>query len=130
MIVDITNEILTDIKAALPEITVLSPHQFVTPNFPTIIIEELENTDDVSTKDSSGFVYANVSYSIEIYTVGSTRISEAKKIRNQINRIISEKYGLARKMSRSLPNYLDGDVYRYQLTYSGKISMTKTIYRG
>lgn len=130
MIVDITNELITDIKKELPNIEVLSPHQYVTPKFPTITVEEDSNTGDVSTKDSSGFTHVNVSYSIEIFTEGNKKVSQAKDIRNRINDVISSGYGLTRGFSGPIPNYLDGSIYRYKMTYTGKINKNKTIYRG
>ena len=130
MIIDITNEMLTDIKNALTDAHVSTSQSPTTPKFPTVIVEELVNSDDLYTKDSSGFTHSNISYAIEIYTIGTTRMSQAKKIRNQINEIISNKYGIARTSSSPIPNYLDENVYRYRMSYSGKIGKNKTIYRG
>lgn len=130
MIIDITNELFTDIKNELVGMNVLSSYQSTVSKFPTIIIEEIDNSHYRNSKDSSGFQHSNIAYSIEIYTTGTRRMTEAKKIRNRIDNVISGKYGLTRGTPIVVPNYLDGNIYRYKLTYSGLIDKTKTIYRG
>lgn len=130
MIVDITNEILTDIRNELEGITVLSSFQPVAPKFPTVIIEEIDNSADITTKDSSGFTHSNIGFSVEIYTNGNSRMTRAKELRNRIDAIISRKYGLTRNVSEPIPNYLDASIYRYRMLYTGKINENKKIYRG
>ena len=130
MIIDITNELFTDIKNELVGMNGLSSYQSTVSKFPTIIIEEIDNSHYRNSKDSSGFQHSNIAYSIEIYTTGNGRMTEAKKIRNRIDNVISGKYGLARGKPTVVPNYLDNSIYRYKLTYSGLIDKTKTIYRG
>ena len=130
MIIDITNEILTDIMRELPDVTVLTSYQPTTPKFPTVIVEEASNSDNTRTKDSGGVQHNDISFIIDIYTIGTTRMSDAKKIRNTINSVISGNYGMSRGKSSSIPNFLDDSIYRYRLTYSGTISKSKTIYRG
>ena len=130
MIIDISNELLTDLKLALPNVTVLSAFQDVLVSFPTVIVTETDNTDDGPTKDSGGVRYNNISYEVEIYTRGSTRVSQGKKIRGVVNDVISTKYGMLRNSSRAVPNFLDESIHRFQLRYSGKINQQKVIYRG
>ena len=130
MIIDITNEILTDLKDELTGVTLLTSYAPTTPKFPTVTVEEMSNSDNMRTKDSGGVQHNDISFIIDIYTTGNKKMSEAKDIRNKINTIISGKYGLARGKSSPIPNYLDASIYRYRLTYTGTISKNKTIYRG
>lgn len=128
MIIDISNELLTDLKLELNN--VLTSYPSSTPNLPCVIVEETSNTIDGATKDSSGAKYCNIEYSVEIFTDGNRRMSEAKRIRGIVDSIISAKYGMIRVVGQSVPNYLDENVYRYVLKYIGKINKNKVIYRG
>ncbi len=132
MIVDITNEVLTDIKTALRviDVVVLSSYQPKVVKFPVVIVEELDNSAVIETKDSSGFQHSNIAFSIEIYTDGSKKMSKAKDIRDEVDVIMSGEYGMTRGRPMILPNYLDNTVYRYKLRYTGTIGKNKTIYRG
>lgn len=128
--IDITNEILTELKLNLKNVNVLTSFQSTVSKFPTIIFEELDNSNYLPTKDTGGFQHSSIAYSVEIYTRGSKRMSDAKKIRDNVDDIISSKYGLTRGRPMIVPNYLDDTIYRYRLTYTGLIDKTKTIYRG
>lgn len=130
MIVDITNEVLTDIKAKLNNVTVLSSYQSNISKFPVVVVEELDNSAYLDTKDSAGFQHSNIAFTIEIYTKGNQKMTDAKKIRNDIDEVMSEEYGMTRGRPVTIPNYLDNSIYRYKLTYTGKIDRNKTIYRG
>lgn len=128
MIVDITNELLTVLKSELTGVDVLTSYPETPPNFSCITFEEGENTSNISTKDSSGFNHSNISFEINIFTVGNSKMSKAKVIRNKIDKILSGTYGLNRNASRSVPNYLNNSVYRYNMRYSGIIDKNKVIY--
>lgn len=132
MVVDITNEILTKIRTLLPNVSVLTsyPNNPTSTEFPFIIVEESDNSTDVSTRDSSGFNHSNIAFRIEIYTKGNKKMSDAKRLRNSIDSILSDELGLARGTPMVVPNFLDNTVYRYVLNYLGKIDKDKIIYRG
>lgn len=130
MIVDITNELLTDIKNELVGIDVYTSFQSKISKFPTVIVEEIDNSSYLPTKDSNGFQHSGIAFSIDIYTRGNSRVSDAKKIRNRIDSVISNKYGMTRGTPVVAPNYLDDTIYRYRMTYRGLIDKRKTIYRG
>ena len=130
MIVDITNEILSNLKNELVGVEVLSYYQNTTSSFPTVVIEEIDNSAHTQSKDSGGFKHSNLAFSIEIYTTGSKRMSQAKQLRNEIDAIMSEQYGMTRGQPIVIPNYLDNSVHRYKLTYTGVIDKNKKIYRG
>lgn len=130
MIVDITNQILTDIKNKLQDITVLGSYQSNVSKFPLVTIEEFDNSAYLDSKDSGGFHHSNVSFVVEIYTNGQRKMSDAKKIRNDIDEVMSGEYGMVRGTPTIIPNYLDNSIYRYKMIYSGVIDKNKTIYRG
>lgn len=130
MMIDITNEILTKLKSELDGVSVLSTYQSTTNNFPTVTIEEVDNSVYTPSKDSAGYQHSNLAFMIEIYTNGSRRMSDAKLLRSKIDNIMSKDYGMARGRPIVIPNYLDSSVYRYRLTYTGLIDKNKKIYRG
>lgn len=130
MIVDITNQVLTDIKRKLNNITVLSSYQSTINEFPVVIVEESDNSTNLETKDSSGFTHVNIGFRIEIYTKGNRRMSEAKSIRNKVDEVMSGEYNMSRHTPTVIPNYLDNSIYRYRLNYTGIIDGNEKIYRG
>lgn len=128
MIIDITNQLFTEIKNTIKECTILSSYQNVIPSFPTIIFEEINNTSYKSTKDSSGYNHSLISFKVEIYTKGNGKAYQSKKIRDKVDKVLSDKYGLNRDESKSIPNYLDENIHRHIMIYSGIIDKNKTIY--
>lgn len=129
MIVDITNEILTDLKTTITDAKVLSSYQPTTTSFPVIVCEETDNVSDDNTKDSSGFTHCKITLNIEIYTNGPNRMSKAKTLRVVVDSILSDKYGLSRISQRPIPNFNDSDIYRYQISYVGSVDKNKKIFR-
>ena len=129
MIVDITNEILTDLKTTITDAKVLSSYQPTTTSFPVIVCEETDNVSDDNTKDSSGFTHCKITLSVEIYTNGPNRMSNAKTLRGAVDSILSDKYGLSRISQRPIPNFNDSDIYRYQISYVGSVDKNKKIFR-
>lgn len=131
MIVDIVNEIYTNIKISLPDVNVLSSFQPTVAKFPTVVIEEVDNSVHISSKDSGGFKYSNIAITVEIYTTGSAKMSDNKRIRNKVDEIMSDNYGMTRGQPVVIPNYLDNRIYRYKMSYTCIIdNKTKKIHRG
>lgn len=128
MIVDIINQVLTKIKIAMPNVEVLSPLQKVSPRFPAIVVDEMENSANTMTRDSGGFKHSNIGIRIEIYTVGDTRLSESRRIRKDIDTILSDELGLTRGTVVNVPNYMDDNIYRAVVDYTGVIDNKQTIY--
>jgi len=132
VIIDITNEVLTKIKTELGTMVseVSASYQPTSPTFPIVTVEELNNLGDVTTKDSSGEQYSNCSIEINIFTIGNSKVTTAKNIRNKIDLVCSDFYGMSRDFSQATKNYLDDSIYKYTLRYSFRVSKTKKIYRG
>lgn len=129
MIIDITNELLTDIKTVLNGIKVLSAYPKTTPTFPCVIIEEMQNEDYQITRDSSGQTHCQIGFEINIFSNSERAMTEVKSIRSLIDGVAVGEYGLVRTFARQVPNYLDENIYRYLLRYNGVINENKTIYR-
>lgn len=129
MIVDITNEVYTNLKTTLTDVTVLPTYPSTIPVFPCITVEELTNTNNPDTHDSAGDHHSDAAIEIYIYTNGEDRISKAKNIRNRIDTIMNGTYNMLREESRPVPNPADLTLYRYVLRYSYTIDSNKIIYR-
>ena len=128
MIVDITNEVLTRLKNDLDNVSILPSYPEKTPKFPVVVVRDMQNVSVIRTKDTSGFNHSDVSIEFQIFTKGSKKMSDAKVIRNDIDKILSDEYGMNRVYSDEVPNYTDRDVYRYVLRYNGIIDENKLIY--
>lgn len=129
MIVDIFNEVYTELKNEIPNANVLNDYPFKVSKFPTIVIEELDNTVDGNTVDSSGFNHTNISFRIEIFTKGNRKLSDSKKLRKSIDDIMSGKYGMERIGNNRIKNFIQDEIERLQLTYVGKLDKNKRMYR-
>lgn len=130
MIVDITNEVYTELKNQLVGITVLTGFPETQPNFPCVTIEENSNTIRPDTIDTSGEKHNVVRLDINIFTNSKTKMQDAKNIRNSIDEILSGTYRMNRDFSDVIHNYADSSLYRYVMRYSFTIDNNKTIYRG
>lgn len=128
MINDITNEIYTVVKNAMPEITVLQDYPDTTPIFPCVIVSDIGYTTDTETVDSDG-EYANFGgINFAIFSNNKNRRTECKGIRNRIDEIITS-YKMERAIDQEVPNFADTTVYQRILGYTFKIDKNGTIYR-
>lgn len=130
MIIDVTNEVFTNIKSKLTGITVLTSYPSTTPTFPCVLVEELSNTNYPRSNDSAGEHHNSVTLEINIFSDSQNKVSEVKSIRNQIDELMSNTYNMNRTFSGTVPNFLDTNVYRYILRYTFVIDSNKQIYRG
>lgn len=129
MIVDITNEVVNRIITDFPTVEVLTEYPQTQKKFPCIVITEMSNNADPFTKDTSGYKYSDVSIEVNIFTTGDTRMSKAKKLRNEIDVILSDEYGMLRAFSDRTPN-VDTDIYRYTMRFNGLVNKDREIFRG
>lgn len=129
MIIDITNEIYTNIKTELSNVTVLTAYPLTTPIFPCVTVEESSNTTNGNSIDTEGEQYSDISFEINILSNATNKVTETKAIRKQIDDIMSGQYRMTRGFSGVTPNMIDMNVYRYTLRYSCTIDSTKKIYR-
>lgn len=129
MIVDIYNEVYTNVKTTLSDLLVLNSYQSDTPTFPCVVIEEITNTADENTIDTNGEKYNDITFEVNIFTNSEQKISESKDIRKRVDAIFSDEYRMHRGFSGQTPNFADTNVYKYTLRYSFKIGQDKIIYR-
>lgn len=129
MIVDVTNEVYTNLKTSLTGITVLQTFPSTSPTFPCIIIEEISNDINIDTIDTSGDNHCDVSIEINIFSDAENKITEVKTIRGQVDAIMSGQYRMTRGFTGTTPNFLDDNIYRYTIRYSFTIDANKQIYR-
>lgn len=128
--IDIENQIIHRLNLELENVNVKSSYQSVTTEFPTVTVEEIDNSTHSGTVDSSGETHSNISIRIEIFTNGNLRKIESKRIRNEINNIMGREFGFNRNTPVVVPNYLDESIYRYVLNYTGIVDYNEKIYRG
>ena len=129
MIVDIFNEVFTNLKTTLADITVLPSYPSTTPVFPCVLLEEMDNISNLTTIDSSGENYNDISFEVNIYTTGTNKRTESTTIRKQVDSIMSDEYHMTRNSSGATPNFMDTESYRYTLRYSFTIDENKKVYR-
>lgn len=129
MIVDVFNEILTKLKTELVGVIVETSFNDENADYPFVVFAEKNNLADTETKDSGGYNHDLQLFQIDIFTIGELKRSHARTIRNQIDAIMSDEYGMNRNFSDEIPNFLDRSIYRYTLRYDCKIGKDKIIYR-
>lgn len=129
MIVDITNEVYTNLKTALVGITVLPSYPSTTPVFPCVLFEEMTNTSNLATIDTSGEKCNDVSFEVNIFSNADNKLTEVRAIRKQVDTILADGYRMTRMFGGATPNFMGTDSYRYTLRYSFTIDNNKKVYR-
>jgi len=129
MIVDITNEIMDQLITELVDVNVTIPDIELVIPLPCVTFAELTNTTNLATVDSDGEKYNEQSFEINIYTNGNTKMSDAKAIRNKVDKIMNGDCGMNRVFSDTVPNYSDRRIYRYILRYDCMVDVNSKIYR-
>ena len=130
MIIDIFSEVFTNIKQTLSDINVISSYPKTIPVFPCVVVDDKGNTTNIRSVDSSGETHNDGVFEIQIFSNTSNASTEIRSIRNRVDAIMSDEYGMNRTLSDYIPNYADLDVSRYILRYSFTIDKTKQIFRG
>lgn len=126
--VDIYNNLLTELKNTLTDCTVLNSYPNQVPKFPCVILSDVENS--IGQVDSSGEALTNVAFEISIFTNSTRRETDGKKIRNLVDDILSVTFGLNRDSVRSVANLSDNTIHRINMRYSGVVDKNYKIYRG
>lgn len=129
MIVDIYNEVLTKLKTDLTGVNVTSTVNPEKPDYPQVTFAEKNNNEHKSTIDSGGVNHNEISFEVVIYTIGNTRMSDAKAIRGLVDGVMSGHYKMARDFSDEIPNLGNAPVYRYIMRYSTLVNTNKVIFR-
>ena len=129
MIIDISNEVFTKLKNTLTGINVVGEYPETIPTFPIVTFSESSNTTIYDMVDSSGETHNLISFEIEIFSNAKNKTTQVKTIRNNIDTVMSDFYGMNRVFSDKVPNYLDANIYRYMLRYECVVDKNKKIYR-
>jgi len=118
----IFNQLYTDITAYANTITgkailsnmipkVKTSYQEATTEFPYITIEEKENRFSSAETDSyEKFSY--ISYEINFYDNSVNKIKVCRALAGICDESLSKSIGLKRTFQQSVPNVLDGNIYR------------------
>lgn len=130
MIVDITNELFTKLKTDITDATLVTSFQADDSGFPRIVFVETANTGSPSTRDSGGEKHSVVAFDVNVFTSGNRKISISKDLRNKVDAILCDFYGLSRVFSGEIENYNDRNIYRYVLRYTGTVDQNLVIHRG
>lgn len=133
--IDIENQVYSKIRAELledyPKIYMPEAYTPQVSTFPCVIVEEKTNTpnlESITTHNTEN--YSNLMYEINIYTNSSTKKTEAKAIRDKVNDIMMNYFGMERSYCSNIPNLVDSSIYRIVLRYTCKVdNNTKVIYR-
>lgn len=129
MIVDISNELYTEIKNALTTVTVKKNYPKTLPNFPCVVMTFSTSTDR-ATIDSSGETHNLQLIDINIFTQSESSNEDVISIRKNIDEILGNKYRMTRAMDEEMENYADPTIDRWIMRYSYIISSGNKIYRG
>lgn len=130
--IDIENqlvELLTEaIKEEYPDAYIINEYETKITRFPSISIEEIDNTSHMITT-SSKEDFASVVYEINIY---SNRKTDKKQQCKNIADIIDKRLyplNFTRTMMQSVKNYKDSSIYRIVVRYRAVVSRYGMIYR-
>lgn len=129
MIVDVTSEVITKLKTEITSATILANYPNVATTFPLITVSEINNITHLSTVDSGGERYNDVSLEINIFTDSQTNVTDTKELRIKIDEVLNSTFGMNRVFGEPTPNYIDTSVYRYTLRYNFIIDVNRKIYR-
>lgn len=129
MIIDISNEVFTNLKTNISTASVYMGYPEQTPSFPCVTFDDLPNTTPIDLIDSGGEKFNNIGFEVNIFTVGLTKKSDAKALRSAVDSIMSGTYGMNRTFDSPTPNFVDLNVYRHSLRYTAVVDSSKKIYR-
>lgn len=130
--IDIENEIFTSLaerlEAKFTKINIVGEEQNAPAEFPTVSIVETDNFTSQLHADSSEEAFAEVTYTINIYSnLGQAKKQETKKILQEIDRFMLNK-GFTRVGQQPI-TINNSTAYRLVVRYSGVVSDNKEIYR-
>lgn len=129
--INVLPEIITKLKNAISDATIIQDYAYLTKNkFPIITIRELSNVTDITTIDSSGVYANNISFEVNVFTKGNNKEQTAFELRDKVDDIMVNFYKMSRSTSEQVDNYVDSNIYRWLLRYDCKIDNNLKIYRG
>ena len=130
--IDIENEIFKGLaerlEAKFTKINIVGEEQNAPAEFPTVSIVETDNFTSQLYADSSEEAFAEVTYTINIYSnLGQAKKQETKKILQEIDHFMLNK-GFTRVGQQPI-TINNSTAYRLVVRYNGVVSDNKEIYR-
>lgn len=130
--IDIENEIFTGLAERLEtkftKINIVGEEQNAPAEFPTVSVVETDNFTSQPYADSSEEAFAEVTYTINIYSnLGQAKKQETKKILQEIDHFMLSK-GFTRVGQQPI-TINNSTAYRLVVRYNGVVSDNKEIYR-
>ncbi len=114
----------------IDKIDVKCAYQSELKSFPVIVMKEVENSTDIINLDNSGEEYS-IRYALEldIYDNNNNSQTNIAKIKQKIDDILNIELGMNRDFVNVTPNYLDNNIYRYNMKYSCIVNKNNIIFR-
>jgi hypothetical protein len=128
MIIDIAYEVYTKLKTDLVGVEMGTTFLETPSTYPFITFSEVSNTSTRDTRDSNGEYHNDVSFEVNIFTIGDDKKSQAKSLRILVDDVLSGYYGMEREFSDEIPNFGDQSIYRYVMRYGCLVDKNKVIY--
>lgn len=127
MIVDVANELYTDLKTTVTSATVYKQRPLKVPVFPCVTLS-FSTPIDSTTIDSSGENYNLITVNVNIYSDSEQFNTEIWNIRKEVDARLADFYKLERNVDEELDN-IDPNLYRWVMRYDGVVSSDSVIYR-
>jgi hypothetical protein len=130
--VDIENELYSIVKAEIlkefPTANVLTVPERTIAKFPTVSINEVDNSTHLQSVDSDGEQHSDVMYEFNIYSNAVGKKGQCKKIAKIIDTTITS-LGFTRLLLQPITNFEDITIYRMVGRYRGYVSEDKKVFK-
>ena len=134
--VNIENMVITELKqqllTAYPNLKLSRPYDVSTEKHITLPLVTIECSDNAEDNDTFDGVenYSSMTFELEVYTDGNNRKELNNRITLDIDRIMSNYFGMKRTACSPLPNVANNNVYRKVMLYDCLVNnQTLKIYR-
>lgn len=128
--IDIEQSVLTLIKSSISEevAEVYSEYTATPSEFPCVMVQEIVNKVFTDSQDSTSFEnHCEISYQIDIFTVGPNKKFDAKRIANLIDEVLN-KYNFTRTFCQRVSNAYDDKIYRFVARYDAIVGKDNYVY--
>lgn len=128
--IDIEQQVINIVKNALSGSVehIYSEYSASPSEFPCVMVQEIDNSMYINSQDASSFEnHSEVSYQIDIYTTGTNKKFEAKRIAKLVDEALASKK-FTRVSCRQVSNAYDDKIYRYVVLYSAIIGKDYYVY--
>lgn len=117
------NAVATALRTAHNGIKVYGEYVAEPASFPCVNMWESSNNIYAERESTSSIDdYANVGFTIQVFTNSTTKKQDAKALANEIDAIMT-RYRFRRVLMQQIPN-IDRTIYRIELRYTGTVKRT------